>query len=100
MWFTFLVLVICFIWLLHQIRIKDLPPGPFSLPIIGTLAMFDRSQTVSSIVFHEKFFHYKDFFTLLVGPILNSIVINDFKLAKELFSKDEFSGNYHRTGNC
>ena len=82
------------VWLLHRQRIKDLPPGPVSLPILGTLAMFDRSQTVSSIVFNEKFFHYKDFFTLLVGPILDSIVINDFKLAKELFSKDEFSGNF------
>ena len=79
----------------HFRKIKNLPHGPFSVPILGTLDIFTNySGTATSIVFSEKFFGFKDWCTIFLGPSLVLVLINEFKLAKDLFSKDEFSGRY------
>ena len=52
------------------------------------------SGTATSIIFNEKYFGFKEWCTIYLGPSLVLVLINEFKLAKELFSKDEFSGTY------
>ena len=88
------ILFICLITYIHIRRRSALPPGPFSIPIFGTLHAF-MGQGAGHLL-HEKFFCYKEFYSVLVGPFV-FIVINDFKLAKELFSRDEFSGKIYVT---
>ena len=70
-----------------------MPPGPFSLPILGTFDFIIPSKkSFVEKFFSKKFMNYKDFCTLYLGNYV-VVLINDFKLAKELFSKDEFSGD-------
>ena len=46
------------------------------------------------MVVAREFWKYEDMYTLFLGPQLVAIVINDFQRAKDLFSRDEFSGMY------
>ena len=92
MWLELFLLLFTLLWILHIKRVKKFPPGPFSIPLIGTVDMFQRSKSPNEILFSEKYFSYDKFCTFYVGPLV-SVLINDFKIAKELFSKDEFSGN-------
>ena len=81
--FLFITALLC----IAHIQIKrKLPPGPFSIPILGTLDIFTR------IPFESEYFKYKDFCTFFLGPVVTLIMVNDFKLAKNIFNKDEFSG--------
>ena len=86
------LVILALLWILHIKRTKKYPLGPFSIPLIGTIDMFQRSKSPNEILFSEKYFTYEKFCTFYVGPIV-SVLINDFKIAKELFSRDEFSGN-------
>merc|ERR1712012_233218 len=85
-------------------RTKALPHGPFSVPIFGTLDIFINPASATGIVFNEKYFCFKELCTFFLGPTLVLVLINDYKLAKELFNKDEFSGrpkhywHYHIKG--
>ena len=44
--------------------------------------------------FGERYFGFRDWCTIFLGPSLVLVLINDFKLARELFGKDEYSGRY------
>ena len=92
MWLELLLLIFAFLWIIHLKKRKGLPPSPFSIPIFGTLDTFRKFDRATEILFNEKYFDYKYFCPFFVGPSVVTILINDFKLAKELFSKDEFSG--------
>ena len=88
--FFIIIGLLCFY---HFRKIKRLPHGPFSVPILGTLDIFTNySGSPASIFFSEKFFGFKDWCTIFLGPSLVLVLINEFKLAKELFGKEEFSG--------
>ena len=77
----------------HYRRTRGLPPGPLSVPLLGTLDLFTNySGTATSIVFGEKYFRFREWCTIFLGPSMVLVMINDYKLAKELFAKDEFSG--------
>ena len=79
------ILAICLLFYSHYNKRKNLPPGPISLPIIGSLIKggfkFNR----------EEFNKYEDMYSLFLGPS-TLIIINDLKRAKDLFNRDEFSG--------
>ena len=97
MWLELLLILITLLCFHHFRKVKSLPHGPFSVPILGTLDIFTNyNGTATSIVFSEKFFGFKDWCTIFLGPSLVLVLINEFKLAKELFSKDEFSGKFCR----
>ena len=81
-------LILCLIFYKHYNKRKNLPPGPPSLPIIGTLI----SMNVGNMVSNRELWKYKDMCTLFLGPHVTAIVINDFQRAKDLFFRDEFSG--------
>ena len=94
MWFELLSCVVSLLWFFHYQRKNKLPDGPFSIPILGTTELFtNRSRSLIGLFFQEKFQIYKDFCTFFVGSSSVIVLINDFKLVKELFAMDEFSGN-------
>jgi len=85
-----ILLTLLFVW--HYKKVKEFPPGPFSLPIIGTVSLWSNGGGAKgSAVFNPIYYEYKDWYTLFIGT-LNYVVLNDYKLNKELFSRDEFSG--------
>ena len=88
-----LLLFFGLLWFHHIITKRALPPGPFSLPIIGTLDIFQKGKSLIEILFCEKYHSYQPFCTFFLGPsfMRSFILINDFALAKELFMKEEFS---------
>ena len=93
MWFELLSCVVGLLWFFHYQRKNKLPDGPFSIPILGTIELFtNRSRSLIGLFFQEKFQIYKDFCTFFVGSSSVIVLINDFKLVKELFAMDEFSG--------
>ena len=88
-----LLITIVLLCLHHYRRTRGLPPGPPSVPLLGTLDIFmNYSGTAPSIIFGEQYFGFSEWCTIFLGPSLVLVLINDFKLAKELFAKDEFSG--------
>ena len=90
-----LLLLLSLLCLHHYRKTRALPPGPPSVPLLGTLDIFTNySGTATSIVFGERYFGFKDWCTIFLGPTLVLVLINDFKLARELFGKDEYSGRY------
>ena len=94
MWIELLLLFFGLLWLNHIITKRSLPPGPFSIPIIGTLDIFQKGKSIIEILFREKYYSYQPFCTFFIGPSFFRcfILINDFLLAKEFFMKEEFSG--------
>ena len=82
-----LVLVVCLVFYSQYNKRKYLPPGPPSLPILGTVSIVNGKDLITS----KDFYKYEDMYTILLGPS-TAIVINDFQRAKDLFFRDEFSG--------
>jgi len=82
----------------HKKRCESLPPGPPSLPIVGSLPFLKVKHGLANTLVNKNLYHYDPkFCTVWIGsrPV---IMIQDFQLAKEIFARDEFSGrpnNYH-----
>lgn len=92
MWLELGIILLTLLFVLHYKKVKELPPGPFSLPIIGTVGLWSNGGGAKgSAVFNPEYFGYKDWYTLFIGN-LNYVILNDYKLNKDLFSRDEFSG--------
>ena len=88
MFFELFILLLCLICYLHYNKIRKLPPGPFSIPIIGSMT----GSILGSQVFKKEYHKYGDMYSILVGPHTTLVIINDLQLTKDLFSRDEFSG--------
>ena len=90
----YIVLCIIFVFLVYQKRLqkyKNLPPGPFALPIIGSIPFLKGKGGIVGWMVDESLYKYgKDFCTIWMGTI-PFIWVQDFGLAKELFGKEEFS---------
>ena len=75
-----------------------LPPGPPSLPFIGSIPFVDKKRGWADVLMNESLYKYDpNLCTVWVGS-RPFIVIQNFALAKELFSRDEFTGrtnSYH-----
>ena len=90
----FLELLILFLTLsiiVHYLKLARHPPGPFSIPFLGTLDIVKGENNADSLV-SSKYHKYGDLYSLYLGPSTIFVVINDLQLAKRLFSLDEFSG--------
>ena len=88
------VLLIGLIFYLHHKKCQKLPPGPFSLPLFGSIFSFSTGPkyNFAGALLDEKFHKYGDLYTLFIGPRLKYVIINDLELAKDLFFREEFTG--------
>ena len=77
------ILAICLLFYSHYSKRKHLPPGPISVPLIGSLGGFKLNQ--------EEYYKYEDMYSIFLGQS-TLIIINDLKRTKDLFNRDEFSG--------
>ena len=93
-----IILVIIFKLLLDLFkRPPNFPPGPSAIPIFGSFPFLPGKDS-------EKF--VSDYVTSF-GPVTGFVIgqyyvtmINDWKLAKSLFSKEEFSGRLQNYTIC
>ena len=67
-----------------------LPPGPPALPIVGSLPFLEGGGMVEKMVHPSLEKYGNDFCSIWMGNRL-FVVIQDFDLCKDLFSRDEFS---------
>ena len=74
-------------WYLARLK---LPPGPPAVPLLGSLPFLQLRRGLIDWSTDPRVTRHR-LTTVALGP-KNFFVINDLKLAKELFDKDEFSG--------
>ena len=79
------ILAICLLFYSHYNKRKHLPPGPISVPFIGSLIGGGLKLN------REEHYKYGDMYSIFLGPY-TMIIINDLKRTKDLFNRDEFSG--------
>eukprot|EP00093_Oithona_nana_P013662 13662.XXX_526995_528524_1 [CDS] Oithona nana genome sequencing. len=89
MFIELLILLISLITFRHYYLKSQLPAGPFSLPLLGTVGVIKNRG--SGGVVAEAWQKFDKMYTLFLGSGI-LVVINDYKLTKELFAKEEFSG--------
>ena len=76
----------------HQKMIRKYPPGPTSLPFVGSIPFLNTKNGNAAAVLDQAFYKISsDMYTVWLGstPL---IVIQDFNLAKDMFSREEFCG--------
>ena len=91
--FTLTVItILCYLtYSKHEKICRSLPPGPPSLPIVGSIPFLNAKRGYPDAITKECH-EYNDqkLYTVWMGP-LSIVVIQDFDLCKDLFSRDEFS---------
>jgi ecdysteroid 25-hydroxylase CYP306A1 len=83
---AFLVGIFTYLW---HITPRNLPPGPWNLPVIGYLAWLDPKFPYLSLTDLSR--RYGPVFGLRLGNVY-TVVISDAKLVKKIFNKDATSG--------
>ncbi|XP_064210742.1 cytochrome P450 306a1 isoform X1 [Tribolium castaneum] len=83
---SFLLFIIAYTWLR---RSRNLPPGPWNLPVIGYLAWLNPQFPYLTLTSLSK--KYGPIYGLYLGSIY-TVVISDAKLIKKTFNKDASSG--------
>ena len=82
----------------HAKRKKHLPPGPPSLPLVGSIPFMNSKNGIVGSVVHPSLYKYEPYLCTIWMGMAPLVVIQDFALAKQLFSSDCFSGkaaSYH-----
>lgn len=83
----FLLSLVLVLVLQHVLYLRTLPPGPWGLPVLGSLANFKKA-------FHLQMFEFAQQFGALVSVKMGSqliVTINDVKLLKKIFARSEFT---------
>ena len=96
-------LLLCFILVMvyhrnHMKRRKHLPHGPPSLPLLGSIPFMRRENGLAGSIVHPSLHKYDPYLCTVWIGTLPLIIIQDYALARELFSRDDFCGrsnNYH-----
>ena len=82
----------------HMKRRKSLPPGPPSLPLIGSIPFMNGDNGLADSFVHPSLYKYDPYLCTVWIGMIPLIMIQDYALAKDLFSSDDFSGRilgYH-----
>jgi len=87
---TLFLLFLSFCLIVWKKKGKRFPPGPPRIPIIGSVPFITMKNGLMDWSLDKSITSYK-LATVGIGP-RNFFVINDFDLAKDLYSKEEFSG--------
>ena len=85
------ILLISLVSFLHYKKKWSLPPGPFSLPLIGCPEFLWKGSK-GPVIFGSEYHKYGDWYTVTMFTGRTIVILNDYQLNKELFSRDEFSG--------
>ena len=90
-WILFTFLALLLHWLLREKR--RCPPGPFSVPLLGTLSIPGEKVRPAHLYFHDLALKYGPVFNVKVGSTTIT-VLNDIDLIRETFVKKShnFSG--------
>lgn len=67
---------------------KSLPPGPWGLPILGSLPFIKGDL---HLYYQDLAYKYGSFFSTRLGSQL-IVVLSDYKLIRDAFRKEEFTG--------
>ena len=70
-------------------RRRLLPPGPPSLPLLGSLPFLHIQRGIADWVFDTRITRHT--IATLASVRTDTFIINDLHLAKELFDREEFS---------
>ncbi|XP_041976933.1 cytochrome P450 18a1 [Aricia agestis] len=85
---VFLCVTLSAMWLINKVHeVYDLPPGPWGLPVVGYLPFL----SVRHITFLKLAQKYGAIFSVHLGNQL-TIVLSDYKLIREAFRLEEFTG--------
>ena len=93
--FTILFLIIYRKW---QSKYDKLPPGPPSIPIVGSIPFLNmKNGTADAVLDRSLWKLFPDMYTVWIGyrPL---VIIQNFNLAKDLFAREEYCGralDYH-----
>ena len=101
--FVSISLILLFSYLIykrHKRICNELPPGPPTMPILGSFFYLNFKNGNADAVLDKDFYKFNsDMYTVWLGSI-PLIVIQNFNLAKDLFAREEFCGRpngYHDT---
>ncbi|OWR52346.1 cytochrome P450 CYP306A1 [Danaus plexippus plexippus] len=88
--FLWLVTIVLGFLLLKQLyRWRSLPPGPWGLPVFGYLPFLDPEQPHLTLTKLAE--RYGPIYGIDMGSTY-AVIISDYKLVREAFAKDVFSG--------
>ncbi|KAL1488513.1 hypothetical protein ABEB36_014979 [Hypothenemus hampei] len=80
-----LVTLLCLLLLHNYWKLRNLPPGPWGLPVIGYLPWLDPDAPHLTLATLAK--KYGPIYSLSLGSV-STIIISDSKIIKKIFSKD------------
>ena len=86
------LILYCLIYLKHKKTCKLFPPGPPSVPILGSIPFLDKRQGYAAACANENLYHYDPKLCTVWLGLRPIIVIQNFALAKDLLARDEFAG--------
>ena len=75
-----------------MIRSKSLPPGPPAIPILGSVPFLNTKIGVLQGFVDKTLYHFHPKLCTVWMGFFPTIIIQDYQLAKDIFSRDEFSG--------
>ncbi|KAI8435146.1 hypothetical protein MSG28_003522 [Choristoneura fumiferana] len=88
--FLWIVTFVLGFWIFKKIKErKNLPPGPWGLPVVGYLPFIDREHPHLTLTKLAK--QFGPIYGIGMGSIY-AVVLSDHKLIREAFAKDTFSG--------
>lgn len=88
--FIWIVTFVLGFWIFKKInQWKQLPPGPWGLPVVGYLPFINGDHPHLTLTNLSK--QYGAIYGINMGSVY-TVVLSDHKLVREAFAKDVFSG--------